>query len=611
MQILIRIYASIKREQWRLQDGHFLSFCGIFTIMVLLAFGNLGNRSMWLDEGITAQIGKNTLSYGYPRLWDGKNLSTTNNGLDIGEHFMFTKENWLPFYAAAIGELMGGGNMLLRLPFVMCGIISAIVFYLIAKLLTDNNTALISFALYAFSVPLLLYYRQVRYYAIVLLLVNLSYYFYLKAKNYSGLEKRYWILLTVSLILLFHAQYMAFLCTVLSLASYIILINRDYKNARMWICLGVIVLFTAPWFFYFTYGTMNFTPIRSNITEQLMGYVSQIHVFFIPFLPLGLFAISIKLAKSFDNKINIKSFQCLSLCKNTIAKTHIVLPIIVIICNLFVISVFTNEYNTRFLIPCVFACYLLCAILLKYITSNIHIIGKILFVLIFFTNILHISPYMAIKATDIENDKISKNVAPPLPHYGDSGHALLYDLNTYIEEQCVPRSYMLDFLFEISNDYNDAMEGLALFLNQYADAEDIVYIINRYNWHSVSYYTGLKIANRLVEYDDNEYYQSIAYKNFLKYTHLTTEDENMIDWFIFYPYGEPNNDMFLKLLSNPNLDCIEILYPEAPELPDIWAHSFWTDNSYPHIYVFRNKLTKGHIPLPVNKFTIEEGKNAT
>lgn len=609
--MFMHFYTACKQLQRRFQDYHFLIFWSIFFIMVILAFLNLGNRYMWLDEGITAQIGKNTLLYGYPRIWDDINLSTTNNGLDFGEHFMFTKENWLPFYIVAIGEWMGGGNFFLRLPFVICGIASAVVFYLFVKLLTNKNTALMAFCLYAFSIPLLLYFRQVRYYAITLLLVNLIYYFYLKTRESINSNRRYWILLTINLILLFHTQYMAFACTALSLLICFILIDRRFNKPIVWICVCVVGLFTLPWFLFVNLATYSYNSIKPHFFEQLIGYICQIHVYFFPFLPLGLFAIGIKIVQLLNNRVYKSDYSLIH--TSTVSfpkianKSHIVIPVSAVISNIIIISLFTDQYNTRFLIPCLFACYLLCAMLVMFIIKQIRIFGWLLLMLLLLTNILHISPYLAIKITGVDMDTVPKIIAPPLPHFENSGHSIIYDLNTYIEEQCVTRSYLCDYLFEISNDYDDATKGLILFLNTYAESGDTIYILNRYHWHTVSYYTGLKIANRLVESADPGYYQSIAYKNYLKYSNLTAQDYDMIDWYVFYPYGETNDDLFRKLLADPNLDCIQIAYPEAPELPDIWSHSFWTDVSYPYIYVFRNKLTKGHILLDINEFAPEKG----
>jgi hypothetical protein len=560
---------------------------------------------MWLDEGITAQIGRNTLLYGYPRLWDGINLSTINNGMDFWEYFIFTKENWLPFYLAAIGELAGGGNFFLRLPFALCGIISAVVFYLLVKLLTNRNTALIAFCLYAFSVPLLLYFRQVRYYAITLLLIHLTYYFYLKTRATHNSVKKYWILLTISIILLFYTHYMAFACTVLSLSACFLLIDRRFKERSVWACFCFVGLFTLPFFLFVNLETYSYSDTNPKFFEQLFGYLWQIHAYFFPYLPLGVFTISMKTVQLIANRVNKneKHFDVhqSALRPQKADNNCIVLPTCAIICNVLIISLFTNQYNTRFLIPCLFACYLLYAMLLMFIITHIRVLRWPLLIILLFTNFVHISPYLTIKYLGINVDNLPKVIAPPLPHYKNSGHALIYDLKKYIEEQCFTRSYLCDYLFEISNDYNDATEGLVLFLNTYADQGDTVYLINRSNWHSISYYTRLKVVNPLVKFDDPEYYQSIAYKNYLKYFDLTTEDQDMIDWYVFYR-GEKNDSLLHYYLDNPNLECIEIAYPEAPELPDIWFHSFWTDYSYPSLYVFRNKLTKGHIPLDINKF---------
>ena len=60
----------------------------------LLFFYNAGNYFLWGDEGVTAFYGKNTLKYGLPYGFDGRNLLEFSNGIYLNRIFLPLLDPW-------------------------------------------------------------------------------------------------------------------------------------------------------------------------------------------------------------------------------------------------------------------------------------------------------------------------------------------------------------------------------------------------------------------------------------------------------------------------------------------------------------------------------------
>ena len=130
-------------------------FVAIAVIMTVMAYANLGNRYMFIDESITAMLGRNILKFGYPKVWDGNNLvMAAINGNEFNDSLVYIKHNWLPYYLSAFGQLFGDNVFNMRALFVLIGILGAAAFGVLAKRLTHNTrAAIIAFSLYSLSIP--------------------------------------------------------------------------------------------------------------------------------------------------------------------------------------------------------------------------------------------------------------------------------------------------------------------------------------------------------------------------------------------------------------------------------------------------------------------------
>lgn len=584
-------------------------------IMSILAFTRLGDRFLWIDEGVTASLGKNILTYGYPRVWDGVNLITTTNGNDFNEKLVFVKENWLPFYVAAFGQLFGSSNFHLRVWFVILGILGAFNFYrLSCHLLSNKNAAIISLWLYVLSVPILLYIRQVRYYSIGLLFVILTCRYYVE---YVQCRKKVMLIkLSMATILLFHSHYMFFSVTMAVLGStYIIFDRKLVKLKNISLYLMITSLFILPWLIYVRGHSQQIGDRLSGsfygihyFKLQLLGYLWQIQTYFLPFITLVSISFFLWLLnKLLGKRLKVRHVQGIDgipLAKIYAQNSEenlsrlqsfrqIWILISFIIVNVAAASLFTVQYCTRFLLPCLPACYMISAYFVSVIRSKNKAVGTVTLILLIFTNVLNIAPYIGIKYSKINPSKIESVVKSPLPYFQVSWNwPFEYNLETYLKEICYIRSYLFDYIYEIRNDYDDANEGMIRFLWKYARSDDKVLV---YGPHEdvVVYYTGLQVINRLIPGLKAWPGLFDSYPNSEKFFHLTSYPEKSADWIIARPiyYSSEENNTLGPIIDEAIFEKIEIAYPDAPYTPEIWYHSFWTDRKYPNFYIYRNRKT--------------------
>ncbi|PYT09668.1 MAG: hypothetical protein DMF49_01500 [Acidobacteria bacterium] len=101
-----------------------IALCVILGLAALLLLYGLGAPRLWQDEAETALLGRNTLRFGLPRVWDGNNLVAQFYAIDFDSHLLFGK-SWLPSYlVAGFFALFGQGTFTARLPFALCGLMT-------------------------------------------------------------------------------------------------------------------------------------------------------------------------------------------------------------------------------------------------------------------------------------------------------------------------------------------------------------------------------------------------------------------------------------------------------------------------------------------------------
>jgi hypothetical protein len=601
----------------------------IFTIIIIfmfiLALANISNRTMFIDESIEAMLGKNVLEYGVPKAWDGKNLIMAEvNGNEFNEEFIYIRKNWVSNYIAAFGQLLAntlnlsvyGSVAIMRILFVLIGICGAVGFYYLCKELTsDKIVPLVALSLFAFSIPLLLYIRSIYYLAPTLTCMIMSILCYIKFIKERKPKHLY--LFTIFSVLLFHSFYPYFIITMATLAIVFFLFDfkKEMLKERVFkqiiISITVILLLTVPWYIY---ARLFLSKVEHGLVvsfdifiESLLGYIWQIHTYFLPFLPLIAICIffAMRNRKRKHSELPNKDVKTKF---NKLVKYHskykfAVLVSLQIFINLFLISSTTNFLDTRRLIGAIPFLYFVLAVAICYILKRQKAIGYAVLAICLFTNILHVSPYLLINTLKIEARHIESVVKPPLPYFNVDENWLnkKTDLKSYLNNICKAESNFQYYIEEIFNDYNDADEGIVKFLNTYAESNQKVLIIG-YQYETVAYYTNCQVVNRLDPKNDPLPSGFKAYPNAEKFQFLTYCPIEQCDWIIERRLNSGaviSNAVWHdeKLFERYYID-----YPDAKPWNEIWDHSFITDDSFNGVYIFRNKLTTSPIDLPSNIF---------
>jgi len=116
----------------------------IILVLILLfaAFlwsARLGNLPLWEDEAHTALLGKSILTHPLPTAWDGKNLISGVQAEGFNSNYVITWDQPLQFYlTAASFKIFGINSTSARLPFLICGLISIFLLFLLTYRLTEK-----------------------------------------------------------------------------------------------------------------------------------------------------------------------------------------------------------------------------------------------------------------------------------------------------------------------------------------------------------------------------------------------------------------------------------------------------------------------------------------
>lgn len=227
----------------------------VFPILVFGILSVLGAtmHPLWGDEAETALFGRNIVSYGLPKGWDGINIMGINNAVVLDKNLINHTSPWGQYYlVAASFALFGQSSLTARLPFILLSIVSMFLVYrLVIDVTKDKTAAYISLWTLALSVPYILFSYQARYYAITtvsgLLMALAGYHIYKK----SGWVWR--VLFAVGGIFFFYGNYVVFAsfyaALILTLLAVSIRSKRIVTTIRSLIIATIpILLCTVPWY---------------------------------------------------------------------------------------------------------------------------------------------------------------------------------------------------------------------------------------------------------------------------------------------------------------------------------------------------------------------------
>jgi hypothetical protein len=231
--------------RWKRTDFLFLL---LWLAAGFLLLKGLGHTLLWQDEAHTALLGERVLQFGYPKVWDGKNLITGMNGLDFNGAFALTWDGWLPHYIAAVSLwLLGDTPTAARLPFALIAVATLPLLYrFVIRLTKDKALAFWSAAFLATSMTFLLHGRQCRYYALLPFGMLLVLDGLLDLPRWRGR----W-LMALGLTILYHANFLAFGLALVALGLLPLFFKADTGRVKAAaVALAIAFAATSPMFLY-------------------------------------------------------------------------------------------------------------------------------------------------------------------------------------------------------------------------------------------------------------------------------------------------------------------------------------------------------------------------
>ena len=169
--------------------GSAVAFALAASLLAALTLAGLGHPLVWQDEGETVMFGQRVREFGYPRVHDGRNV-VYGMGLPLADAVdedddAYIGSLWGQYYFAALGVALAEGvedpwarTARLRMPFALAGLLGlALAFLAVSGSVPPGRGArLRAAAVYAVVLcsctSLILHVREVRYYALVVLLIG-------------------------------------------------------------------------------------------------------------------------------------------------------------------------------------------------------------------------------------------------------------------------------------------------------------------------------------------------------------------------------------------------------------------------------------------------------
>jgi len=428
----------------------------LLLVAGILLFANLGNVYLWQDEATTAVLAKNTLNFGVPRAYDGKNL--VRNIYDDPCMYKGWKYGaWLQFYITALCFwLFSTSTFVARLPFALFGLGNIVLSYILCKRLFKNkNVATLSTTLLIFSLPFLLYMRQCRWYALVMfftLWLLLSYLSLLKKNKLSTV-----LSFIISAVCLFHSNFGIFPPVIGGIGLHYLIFNRGKVKLKIiaFIMLAVAV-FTVPFIFYCSTWQYGGTFSLERAGDHLEFYIRILNKYIFP------------LAFVFVSLLVFYLKKSLPVLKAPIDKSSLWLLIIIMISTICFLLL-ADERQLRYIMHLTPMCCMFLALILTGWWKKSKIAAVILFVLLTFTNVFHTGAPFAKKA----------------------------------------KLHMYDYVYEITHDYDGPTEKIVEFLNQNAKPADVVKV--NYGSPALMFYMDLKVDNG--EFMTETYPEWIIHRN--------------------------------------------------------------------------------------------------
>ena len=211
-----------------------LAAAGAFLTAAWLCLVNLDYAALWHDEAPAAVLGKALLQQGDIVGWDGRNLVGGTNGRTLNAELRDVLPPLMYVLNAAGFAVFGVNEVGARIVHALMGIAALGVFYLLLRQHLPSHPRLVFFifTFAAGSVQLLLYFRQSRYFSVMVLTLILT--FYLYERYWRSRRLVYLVAFTLVAAAAFFNHYAGGAATMLSLAAWHLLFRARETTWREW-----------------------------------------------------------------------------------------------------------------------------------------------------------------------------------------------------------------------------------------------------------------------------------------------------------------------------------------------------------------------------------------
>lgn len=451
----------------------------IILVGAALALPNLGDRVITGDEAYTVLQGKTVVEHGYPYAFY-KNIEI----LPKATYYFFGAPlfNWTPWlesYITAAALLVAGlDGFWLRLPFVLFGIATVVLFYLfVQKMTKDRFIVVVSTLLLLTSVTFLLHVRQARWYSLSAFFALATWFAYWSLLR----EGKSWLWLAGAAALLFHSMLFTFFAVMFSIGvhyiSFEILFERNKLQPRLqqlrmglrawWRPLLVVTLLTLPWFIITGQlaaksGGFTLSPVKLIMNSALYGYYAVVlllpTLIFVPLIILFLRKLFVGKDSSWIRMPREGKFI-----------------LTVVLASLAFLSVKADLLPAvRYLVFLIPLFSLMTAYALAWFKEQNKIIAGLLVTIIILGNYAFVAPFLPFR-------DVLSNVSGGKESAGD-----------FIRDSLQPRAYLIEYVYELVNDVTTTDDEIVRVMRERGRSED-TFVASHFT-HALIVYTEMNVG---------------------------------------------------------------------------------------------------------------------
>lgn len=534
-----------------------------------LTFFGIGNAYLSIGEGNTAQLGRNVLLYGYPKVWDGHYLVVPFYDSTVNSQLAWAAHPWLQYYLAAAGvALFGQTGLGARFFFALCGVLTVVAVYRLAlRLSGSTRLAKLSALVLAVHPVFWLYSRQSRYYAPAMLLLVLTTLCYFRWRERPGAARL--ALFVVSSVLLFHTLYTAWAFLMLGLGVYYLAADRSRRTFPGFaLAAALIAAFTLPWFLYAPPGFYyDQPPTYEGYWNRVAVHLWKIQVLYYPLLTLA----AVWGAAALVRRVKRGRAEGGGLTLRREAW-----PLAAVVAYVFFVLIYPF-YTTHYMLPVIPFGAVATAFLVLKIREQSRWVAAPVLALLLATNALHVLPYAAVERLGVTPAAV-ETVMPNPTATMTRGTPLAH----YLTEQLALRSYAFDAAYFDAHERRHLLKGVVAYLKEHARPGEKIFV----PWNdanAVAFYTDLDVTYRI----DPTFFKNEQVRTLLA-------GMGRPDWIVPLSFDAPPHH-YLSEEFRRDYDFIKLPYPKEyfETYPNIEFFNFRTNEQSPSwFYILKAKEVK-------------------